>query len=239
MPWVYAAASRAGAVHGEGHGGDDAFAAAVLGDVLVAAVADGAGGAKHGGLGARTAVQALVTAAPVVPEGRLLEAVKSSLCQAADLHGYPLHELATTLVAVVAGPKRSFFLQVGDGASVGRPAGDEEFKAIVWPQFSEFVNTTTFVTDDDAGQQAREIKIASPVHDICLTTDGLQYLVLDFKAKQPHQPFFQSVCRKVGAGAEKGEDRAASTWIGTMLSSAPVTSKTDDDTTLLVARWRG
>lgn len=238
MPWVYAAASRAGAVHGEGHAGDDAFAAAVVGDVLVAAVADGAGGARHGGLGARTAVQAFLTAAPVVPESRLVDVVKTSLCHAADLHGCPVGDLATTLVAVVAGPMKSLFLQVGDGASVCRPAGEEAYRTVIWPQFSEFVNTTTFVTDVEAVARSQQTRLACPVHDICLTTDGLQYLVLDFKNKQPHQPFFQSVCRRVGVEVHEGEDRRASQWIGDMLASAPVTTKTDDDTTLLVARWR-
>ncbi|MBS1707729.1 MAG: protein phosphatase 2C domain-containing protein [Armatimonadetes bacterium] len=236
MPWVYAAASRAGAVHGDSAPGQDAFGVAVVGDVLVAAVADGAGSASHGLLGAQTAVRAFLSAAPVLPDSKLCTAVRSALCAKADEAGLALSDLATTLVGVVAGPKRSVFVQVGDGASVARPAGKDEFKAVVWPPASEFVNVTTFLTDEAALAHEQLVRLARPLQDICLTTDGLQYLVLDFKEKQPHQPFFRSVCSRLTA--ESGEDKKASAWIAQMLGSEPVTKKTDDDTTLLVARWR-
>ncbi len=247
MAWVYAAAKHTGAVHSAPAGCQDAFAVALEGDVLVAAVADGAGSAPHGALGAQTAssafVSIVVAALKRAPLGSLkgkalVGQVKQSLCQAAGARGHHPADLATTLVGAVAGPGAAFFLQVGDGAAVARPREADVFNAVGWPTDSEFVNTTTFLTDDKAQASAQVIRVSKPVGDICLTTDGLQYLVLDFRAREPHQPFFRSVCKRVGATAARGEDAEAGRWIGQMLESTPVTSKTDDDTCLLVARWR-
>jgi hypothetical protein len=89
-------------------------------------------------------------------------------------------------------------------------------------------------------------RIHTPIESLALFTDGIQYLVLDHSTKKPHRPFFDALWRqldlasnRVSVGAPSASSLhqgTVSRWLDTMLASPMVTTKTDDDTCIVIAR---
>jgi hypothetical protein len=253
MPWSYGFATHTGAIHGTESPGQDYCACKVLpmkagGDVLIAAVSDGAGNAESGGEGARIACEGFCDhMAALLKKAKglagltddalraMLDAVVQSIQAKAASLGRPIDEFSCTLVAAVATESGAIFMQIGDGAAVYR-SGDE-FQVALWPESSEYVNTTYFVTRADAQAHFFIRRIDEPVEDVALFTDGLQYMVLDVKSQEPHQPFFGAVTKRL-CDAEPGYVEAFAAWLLATLKSPQVTGRTDDDTSLLVAKRR-
>ena len=241
MSWTYAYAFRAG--DGKGRC-DDACVCETLGDTLIAAVADGAGSADKGGVGASIACQAFIEMGVQIFTGTmepscLLESIRSKI------PGGEFETHACTFVGAVADSKGALVLQVGDGACVHRGAPAHEsnksntseesrYDVALWPEETEFLNNTFFVTSPDAEQHLHIRRIAEPVAELALFSDGLQHLILDSKTKTPHQPFFQTIFRPLANVPE--HDVKASWWLERQLSSDHVTKRTDDDTSIVIAR---
>jgi len=127
--------------------------------ILVAAVADGAGSATLGKVGAIVAAQTAVetirlkTATPgslLDDEGwqvllsKALEAARTAVEAEAVACKMTARDLATTLIIVVATPELIAAAQVGDGVAV---AGDSQGNliALTAPQRGEYANETTFL----------------------------------------------------------------------------------------------
>lgn len=254
--WSFAHAVRTGAVHSDGEG-QDRFAIAEAGDSLVLCVSDGAGSARLGGPGAEVASRAFLDAflPPAKRRKKITDAevreafvaVRIALREEALELGVPIEDLSCTLVGAVVTPKEALFLQVGDGAGVVRFG--EQYEVAIWPQGSEVVNETTFITSAEA-EKSLLIRRTPPPDAVALFTDGIQYLVLDHVTRQPHQPFFDAIFRQlerapdlVAAGSAKakyhGESAPVSQWLEAMLASPMVTTKTDDDTCLVLAMRNG
>ncbi|MBX7135432.1 MAG: protein phosphatase 2C domain-containing protein [Fimbriimonadaceae bacterium] len=251
--WSFAHAARRGAVHSDGEG-QDRFAVHCDGDTVALCVSDGAGSARLGGRGAEVACSAFLKAFTPLAKRRkkiIDEEVRTAFSsvrvalgeEALDL-GVELDELSCTLVGAVVTPREALFLQLGDGAGVV-DLGDR-IEVAIWPEGSEVVNETSFLTGVDAEKRLM-IRRTKPPRGVALFTDGIQYLVLDHATQQPHQPFFETLFRQLekaaqlvapGAGksATSGESKPVSQWIDAMLASPMVTTKTDDDTCLVVAR---
>lgn len=234
MSWAYAYAYSTGDGHEQC---DDVCVCETLGDYIIAAVSDGAGSAQNAHAGASIACQTFIELAVPIFSGTiepscLLEAIHEKVPQGEnDAH-------ACTLVAVVAGPKGALFLQVGDGASVVMTAKSKpEYEIPIWPEETEFLNHTFFVTALDAEEHLKLRRFDHPISEFALFTDGLQHLVLDLKTQAPHQPFFQSVFKRLSD--EKEHDRKASWWLERTLGSDPVVKRTDDDTSIVIARRLG
>lgn len=104
----------------------------------------------------------------------------------------------------------------------------------LWPEETEFLNHTFFITAPDAEEHLQIHRIEEPVHEIALFTDGLQHLIIDRKSKSPHQPFFNTIFRPLSA--EPDQDIKASWWLERQLASDHVTKRTDDDTSIVIAR---
>ena len=230
MSWSYAYAFRPG----EGHERcDDVCVCETLGDTIIMAVADGAGSAEKAHAGSSLACQVFVEMAIPLYAGTL----EPSCLLAAIRERVPEGEAeaySCTLVGAVAGPKGAFFIQVGDGACVYRSNSTDEFQIAIWPEETEFLNQTYFVTMADAEDHMQVHRVDHPVSELALFTDGLQHLVLDLKTKAPHQPFFESVFKRLSDVPE--HDLKASWWLERTLGSDPVTKRTDDDTSIVVAR---
>ncbi|MGV3615768.1 MAG: PP2C family serine/threonine-protein phosphatase [Fimbriimonas sp.] len=256
MSWSYAWALRSKG--GEDNAGDDAVFVAHRpeADVLVLAVADGAGSADFGGVGAKVASRAFVEVAErlwsqerlasvltgTALEGRMrapdpdigiaiLREVQRQVRDEADrLEANPIL-LAATLVGVVLKRDEAFFFQIGDGAAVIR-IGDDYETAVV-PEETEFVNTTYFITSPDAEAHVQTRVVEARIEEVALFSDGIQMLVLHPTDQSPHAAFFGTVFRTL---REPGEDAASKAWLGNMLGSDMVTSRTDDDTSIVIAR---
>jgi serine/threonine protein phosphatase PrpC len=122
-------------------------------ELLVLAVADGAGSAKQSEQGAQVAVQTAVqTLKGSIDPKRLpdsntdwLQLLRAAALSARDaviaraaVLGVPERELASTLLLVVATPSSTAALQIGDGAIV--EWNDGAVSALTRPEFGEHLN---------------------------------------------------------------------------------------------------
>jgi serine/threonine protein phosphatase PrpC len=208
----------------------------IQGSNLIAAVADGAGSAKHADKGAAIVVQSFFELGPDLfasdeAAEPLLKLIKDRIEQSASETQARPEEFSSTLVGAIVGPESAVFVQVGDGAAV--VSSESAHKLAIEPESFEFVNSTRFATSADASLHLRLQRIDGPVEAIALFSDGLQPLLLDSQ-NQPHAPFFDAAFRNL-VGRET-HDLRASEWIAKTLTSDPVTRRTDDDTSLVIAR---
>lgn len=228
MSWAYAYAYRAGADH---ESCDDAVICEPLGDYLIAAVSDGAGSAANAHKGASLACQVFLEMAVPIFDGKLQPSCLISEIQGRIPEGEG-ESHSCTLVGAVAGPKGALFIQVGDGAAVYRT--DDSYRVAIWPEETEFLNHTFFVTMEDAEKHLHTCRVDQPVTELSLFSDGLQHLVLDLRTHEPHVPFFDSIFKRLEDVPEY--DQRASWWLERTLGSDPVTKRTDDDTSIVIAR---
>ena len=172
--WKVAGASVCGTSHAKSGIGcqDSHWTLTLPGDVLLAAVADGAGSAARSELGAaiaaRTAVEELErrrrrgTGWPDTKEAwaavmrGALDAAREAVEQAADVEGLAPRELASTLIVLLAMPDLIVAAQVGDGAAVMADAAGV-VTALTTPQIGEFLNETTFLVSPRAVEQAQVV----------------------------------------------------------------------------------
>jgi hypothetical protein len=237
MPWTFASAIQAGAAHPDAC--QDALWVEADGETLVAAVADGAGSARHSKEGADAACRAFARLAPRLLRIRsrreaadlTLREVRGAICEAAG--DRPVGDLACTLVGVVLRRDAGWLLQIGDGAAV---VGSGRGYALPHPpEESEFLNSTYFITDRTARSHLFAVALHG-VREVALMTDGIQHFVIGPKRHRPHPPFFTRVFGNLRA--EAGRDEAASAWLAQMLASPFVAQRTEDDVSLVVARRR-
>ncbi|MCU0315422.1 MAG: protein phosphatase 2C domain-containing protein [Fimbriimonadaceae bacterium] len=252
MGWVFASAISKGAIHQESEPCQDAASVVTFWsngqEGLLAVVSDGAGSAKLSHLGSQRVVEVFVNSVLALVSGEnshesrcgldssdaslILHLVQQVIHNLASELKIDILDLSSTLVGLVILNEYAFVMQVGDGAVA--LFNGSEWVVPVWPQNGEFVNETTFVTSQDASHLMKVKILRGEFEGAIAFTDGLQYLVLDHQKQQVHQPFFQSVWEKVPKS--EGWHQGLASWLDSILKSEPVTNKTDDDTTLVVAR---
>ncbi len=263
MSWRYALAAVAGAGHvAQGLPCQDACRAQTATfagcSVWWAVVSDGAGSAAAGAAGAAAActtmmaqidtwlaahagaVEELTQATVADWLAQTVAAIKEmATAEQAELAAY-----AATLLAVVANARATVACQVGDGAIVAQllaadgdagsdAAEDAALCVLLWPSQGEYINTTHFVTDEDAAAQLR-VALLPPARCIALFTDGLQQLALHYATRTAHAPFFAPLFARLAqapSGASASLDRA----LAAFLDSAAVNQRTDDDKALVLA----
>lgn len=220
-------------------------------EVLLAAVSDGAGSASHSQIGSSEAVQEileLVTQAnieltsigPELVRG-WYQAVLKHLETVAEREAVPLGELACTLLLAIVWKDGAVFAQVGDGAWVVEKAG--EWTSGTWPETGEYANVTVFLTTKDALDVGEEgamkhlqvKRLDGHFTSIAGFTDGIQMLALDYGAKAPFARFFNAIFGSLRACGDETELIAP---LQQMLASEVITSRTDDDKSLVLAVWR-
>ncbi len=215
--------------------------------ILLAAVADGAGSAMLGDIGAgvaaRTAVETLRRSvgdeglANCHDEARwnhsLLEALRAAR-EAVEIEAaarsMAARELATTLLLLVAAPELAAAAQIGDGAVV---LGDGQGKPLAHtaPKLGEYINETTFLVSPGALDEAQvAIWRGTPAH-VAVFSDGLQMVALKLPGCTPHAPFFDPLFRFVQHATD--EDKARGKLID-FLVSRRIRERTDDDLTMLL-----
>ena len=214
--------------------------------VGIAVVSDGAGSARDAAEGAELACKAFLKEAGRVIATRkslkgmgqshaskIVQHVHRVLKLHAETMGIRPAELSCTLVGALIARDEALFVQVGDGAIVLRQG--EEFKVAVWPDQGEYVNETVFVTDPKCVDRVQVNKLNESLDGVVLFSDGIQYLVLDYKEMTPHDPFFRSIFKALSK-QEPGRSAVVSKWLDEAVLGAPaVVSKTDDDLSLVVA----
>ena len=219
---------------------------------LVAAVADGAGSASLGKVGAIVASQTAVEtirlqygATKNVSDldgeeddkkwqlllNNALEAAKKAVEEEAIACKVTPRELATTLIIVVATPDLIAAVQVGDGVAVGCDRAGNII-ALTEPQRGEYVNETIFLVSPNALENIHVNVWRGVVANIAMLSDGLQMLALEMNGSKPHAPFFFPMFQFV---ADVTDERDAQEQLVAFLRSERISTRTDDDLTLLLA----
>lgn len=229
--------------------------------ILVAAVADGAGSADLGEIGAeiavRTAVEAIVrpprfqksprsvNTQTVVTILKLseddeswqlllmdaLKATRTAIKTEAEAREVSIRDLATTLILVAATPELIVAAQVGDGVAVASD-DEEDIIALTVPQSGEYINETNFLISPDALDTAQITVCRGSVAHIAILSDGLQLLALRMSDGTPYEPFFSPLFRFV---TEMTDETEAKEELKLFLRSKRVRERTSDDLTLLLA----
>ena len=220
-------------------------------DVLVAAIADGAGSASHSQIGSSEAVQHLVklvaqtdlvlTAVSIEQVRDWFGQVLAHLNTVAEREQIKITDLACILLLSIVWKGGAIFSQLGDGAWVVEKEGT--IAPGTWPENGEYANVTVFITSPKAlaltetGTLAhlQFNRVEGSIDAIAGFTDGIQSLVLKYADKTAHAPFFSKMFQSLRACTDETE---LITPLQQFLASDSVTTRTDDDKTLVLAVWR-
>jgi hypothetical protein len=211
----------------------DAAGWLVTPEVTCLAVADGAGSARLGDLGSRSAIGAVLAWSQQATklegaEGLLL--ARQHLLGLADDLGCSARQLATTLALVVIHDGTVEIAQVGDCLTFVRQT-DATVSCVSPPPHFEYANEVRFLTDPDLS--ADDIRVASFDSSLCegvaVSSDGLKYKILDdIHASTPYAPFFRDAFEF--ASRPDATDAAIEAFLNGIEND-----QTGDDKTLLLA----
>jgi hypothetical protein len=217
-------------------------------EILVAVVADGAGSAINSAAGAKLACDQFIDdlntyfvecgALAQLPErfiGDFIDKFQLLINGLAADSDLKAQDFACTLLAAVIGRDEAAYFQLGDGAIVeALPGEKDQYRCVCWPQQGEYANTTNFLTDADAKRKIFcEVKQGA-VNEVALFTDGIQSLVLDYRTKSAHSPFFAALFAWLRPHAD-GYSGKLSDSLAEFLNAEKVNARTDDDKTLILA----
>ncbi len=251
MTWRSVAASSVGTSHAATGSDcqDSCLAHVELGfggiPFLMMFVADGAGSAEHGGLGAELAVEAAANfTLKHCAESELalndawavecIQAVRERIYSAADESGAKAREYACTFLAVVASPFSALLMQIGDGGIVIDFGNGPEVP--ITPMVGEYANMTSFVTDENAIDILAVTAFQGRAEKVAVFSDGIQRLALNMADNTAHWPFFAPLFNVLASSSEEQEDQLQ-TALAKFLDSEAVNERTDDDKTLALAQW--
>ncbi|MDP5015799.1 protein phosphatase 2C domain-containing protein [Anabaena sp. UHCC 0187] len=217
-------------------------------NVLIIAAADGAGSAKLGKVGSMIAVETAIehlslqeiTNDALANDDFLRHLLTDTMLVArqaieteADAGNNQLHDLATTLILMIATPQIAAVAQVGDGLAVAKNSMGNLI-ALTIPSSGEYINETTFLTSPSALETAQVKLWREEIVNVGVLTDGLQMLALNMMVGEPHKPFFLPLFEFVA----NAEDRIlAKEQLMKFLSSERITQRTDDDLTLVLGAF--
>jgi hypothetical protein len=214
---------------------------------LIAAIADGAGSAAMGEVGAEIAVNSVLSELKrALEKGRsdyvslihevAVQARVAVLSEAAKRETEP-RSLASTLLILMLVHDGGAAIQIGDGVMVVSDGGNG-WSWVFWPQRGEYANTTYFLTDDDTIQRIQIEALPGGISDVALMSDGLESLALHYASKTVHEPFFNGMFRPLVQSDATGEASHLSESLQRFLSSDQVGSRTDDDVSIVLATRR-
>lgn len=217
----------------------------------VAAVADGAGSARHAEEAAKLATR-LFTAFVVSEIGvygldeagltdMVLDAAYGVHCKLRRLaveRGVNADHFATTLLGLVVTPERTALVQIGDGGIVMRTGNDQTWRLAFPPHHGEFHNESRFITDRDAMDWLQLTSIDGRPGIVIAFTDGLEDLLLSPATLEVHPPLFDHIGERLERFRGGGLDRELSAELDQLMTSGSVRSRTNDDTTLLAIRFQ-
>ena len=217
-------------------------------EILLAAVADGAGSASRSDEGAQLAVRSfhaefgrLVGEDPSlagISRASLtvwIDKLREEIALMAEAGEHKSSDYACTFLAAIVGPTRAVFAQVGDGAIVVADGEDGELSWVFWPQHGEFANTTNFVTQDDY-ETALEVEVIDgQLAEVAIFSDGIERLVLDIAGRTVHSPALRPIFKWLAGTNPDAAAEGAAPGLLAYLGSEGINRRTDDDKTLVIA----
>ncbi|MBK1987568.1 protein phosphatase 2C domain-containing protein [Sphaerospermopsis aphanizomenoides BCCUSP55] len=223
----------------------------IFNDVIVGAVADGAGSAKYSHIGSKVAVETVIqcfTEINQYPDKQglsqpldkeeakkvfteIVNHVIAELKKQAENKDYSVNDLACTLLVFIATPEWVAAMQIGDGFIV-MGSQDTEYQMLFKPDKGEFFNETTFVTSVNALEEMQVEVFSGKQEFICAATDGLEKVAIRFSDWQPFPPFFKPLEEYLRETEKPGCD--GDNYIMEFLDSDRLNARTDDDKTLVL-----
>jgi hypothetical protein len=211
--------------------------------ILVSAIADGAGTALMGELGAKIAVQSAVRNVRIksIEIDKLddekwkeiligsFKSAQEAIEKEAKEKGMAVRDLATTLILVIAYPGFVVAGQIGDGEVI--LANNENLITLTKPQNGEYINETTFIVLPDALDTIQIKFWRGDFTNIAIISDGLQMIALKMPEHLPYEPFFIPLFRFISSA----EEIEAQEQLTKFLRSERIRERTTDDLTLLLA----
>ena len=234
----------------------DSHGCAVLHDsgkrpVVVLVASDGAGSAAVADVGASLACRSFVRLVEDYLSGggqvknigrklveRWIAGIVFGLTHHAEARGHALQDYACTLLAAIVTEGAAVFVQIGDGAIVVSGGMAGAWNYVFWPQHGEFANSTNFLTSESPCQALEFASNDGAFEEIALFSDGLENLVLRRAEKAVYAPFFDTMFKSVRRSQASGIDETLSRELERYLSTPPITLRTDDDKTLILASRR-
>ncbi len=223
----------------------DAAHQALVGDVFVGVVCDGAGSAPHAQQGAEFFTQrvAELIAASVEAGGfaqaaadyaawlaPLIATARNELLDTAQEAELTLRDYACTLVGCVASESGGCFFHVGDGCAVCQPAAGESTLSL--PENGEYSDETYFVTDDYWREHLRITPLPAINQGVIgLMSDGAMPFAINRARSGFYPPFIDPVVNFLRNTSES----TGNTALLNVLSSEKTCEITPDDKTLLLA----
>jgi hypothetical protein len=222
--------------------------------VILGAVADGSGSAKHSDVGAKLTVKTALDEllrlrqcnvelhwpAKLLPDEQagkfftiILNKVVKALQERAASSDYSINDLSCTLLVFLATPNWVAAMQIGDGFIVVRLREGED-QLLFTPDKGEFINETTFVTSANAINEMRVRVLPGQQKFICASTDGLERVAIRMSDWTPFPPFFQPLEEYM---VETSHPEQEDEYIKNFLDSERLNAKTDDDKTLLLCLY--
>ena len=216
--------------------------------IIVMAVADGAGSAKLSDLGSKIAVN---TAIETLEEQLIrssinleeipwqdylkntLKASQTALEAEATNQNVELRDLATTLILVMAAPEWIAVAQVGDGAAVVEDQNGT-ILGLTTPACGEYLNETIFLVSPNALETAQINLWSGQPKYLAVFSDGLQMLALKMPEGKLHHPFFSPLFKFVETATDETD---AKQQLISFLRSPRVAERTDDDLTLILGSF--
>lgn len=216
-------------------------------EILIAAVADGAGSTTSGQVGAEIACRFFVEQATEFLKSanasvksltmefgkRWISYFQEKIVAAAKKEAKPIREFASTFVGAIVGETGAAFYQIGDGGAVYSMTGAAgSYSFAIEPAETEYVNTTDFITDAAATERLRFVFIKKPVEDLILFSDGIFAVAVDYQAAKPHEPFLMPMIAPLRTG---NKIDGLNEKLAAFLASPKINEKTDDDKTIILA----
>lgn len=246
-PWRALGASVRGTSHAaDGRPCQDAHQLGVVSDILIAAVADGAGSASRSDEGSQKVVASLVQTLSTalvssVPSDdmawrELLRCAfgkaKEALSQAATTDSISVQDLAATALVAILSPDTLAVAAVGDCTVICHHQAQGWVLPIGLTR-GEYANETTFITSP-AWENAWQTGLVRPAPGaFALFSDGLLRLAMNLGTSIAHAPFFDPLLNYFRCQPPE----AAADALRKFLDSERVNARTDDDKTLILA-WR-
>jgi len=213
-------------------------------EVLIALASDGAGSANKAKEASELVTKrAIEIIADLIENDKaineaailiLVETIYDELLQLATLSEESIGEYSCTFLGAVVFQSSAVFFQIGDGAII-RDDGNDCYSTIWWPHNGEYVNTTSFITDDNYFANLKITLISETINEIAILTDGLQHLSLNNETSTVYQPFFTGLFKWLRYANKPEEVEILNNRLEEYLCSEAINSRTDDDKTLFLA----
>ena len=212
---------------------------------ITAALSDGAGCAPHAEAGSAYAVQCFnefiiealsefdINTGPELEDilNRGVNLVKETITEVANNKARSANTYAATFLGCVSRVGLAGFVQIGDGAIlIGET---DEWQLAVPPYEGMYANEACFVTDT-AMQERIELKITENTpKTILMLSDGLEDLLIGGAKKDIKAPLPNLLSEALEVSPKDGLYVALCVRLKELLQSKSVTSRSDDDTSII------